>query len=178
VRPSPPDLGAERPGGAVPVGEIKREDTTLSSSKGFYFCLIVVVACGCVYHSIPTDTQTECGADHERVGQVAELTNRFVHGISGTARIVDNCTIVIEHFNYDGVAVDSRWVGALDGDWANGKVLSGPQMRAGGYQDETIVIPLPEGVTLDDINSISLNCLPGQDFLGNGDLADGFFEAP
>ena len=139
---------------------------------------LAIVLGGCVYHSVPSEFQGGCGTDDPRVGQVAELTNRFIHGISGTARIVDNCTIVIEHFYYDGIAADSRWIGALDGDWKNGAVLSGPQMRATPYVDETIVLPLPENVTLNDINSIALDCLPGQDFLGSGDLADGYFHAP
>jgi hypothetical protein len=148
------------------------------ASKRLYAAVMAAVVCGCVYHPVPSEFQGDCAADDPRVGQIAELTNRFIHGVSGTARIVDNCTIVIEHFYYDGIAVDSRWVGAVNGDWKNGKVLSGPQMREGGYVDETIVLHLPEGVTLDDINSIILDCLPGQDFLGSGDLADGFFHAP
>ncbi len=150
----------------------------VAANKRLYAALFASLLCGCVYHAVPSDLQEGCAADDPRVGQIAELTNRFIHGVSGTARIADNCTIVIEHFYYDGIAADSRWIGALNGDWKNGWILSGPQMRTGGYVDETIVLPLPEGVTLDDINSIALDCLPGQDFLGSGDLADGFFHAP
>lgn len=150
---------------------------TRASSK-LCVALIALVAWGCVYHPVPSEFQAGCEADHPRVGQVAELTNRFIHGVSGTARIVDNCTIVIEHFYYDGIAVDSRFVGVVDENWKDLAVLTGPMMRTGGYQDETVVIKLPDGVTLDDIEMISLCCLPGIDFLGNGNLGEGVFHNP
>lgn len=140
--------------------------------------LLAVWVCGCVYHPIPTSLQEDCAADDPRVGQIAVLTDRFIHGVSGTARIVDNCTIVIEHFYYDGIAVDARVVGVVNNDWQRATVLSGPLMRAGGYQDETLVVRLPEGVTLDDVPMISICCLPGVDFLGTGTLGDGVFQDP
>ncbi len=146
--------------------------------KTLHVALLAVAFCGCVYHPIPSEVQEECGADSPRVGQVAELTNRFIHGISGTARIVDNCTIVVENFYYDGIAADARFVGVVNNDWTDIAVLTGPMMRAGGYQNERIVISLPKGVTLDDIEMISLCCLPGLDFLGSGSLADGVFHNP
>lgn len=149
-----------------------------STSKKLHLALLAASVCGCVYHVVPTEFQEDCAADDPRVGQVAELTNRFIHGVRGTARIVNNCTIVIEHFYYDGIAADSRWVGVVNEDWANATVLSGPQMRAGGYVDETITIHLPVGVTLDDVPMISLTCLPGVDFLGNGNLGEGVFHEP
>ena len=113
--------------------------------------------------------------------KVAELTDRFIHGVKGTARIVDNCTIVIEHFYYDGIAADSRWIGVQNLEYdglKNAVVLSGPQMRAVPYVDETVVIPLPAGVTLDDVPIISLACLTGIDYLGGGSLGDAVFHAP
>ena len=41
----------------------------------------------------------ECASDHPRVGQTAELITRF-HNVTGTATLVDNCTIEITNFNY------------------------------------------------------------------------------
>jgi hypothetical protein len=132
---------------------------------------------GCVYHPLPAESQTGCGTDDPRVGYIAEL-NGHVHGVSGTARIVDNCTIVIEHFNYDGIAVDARVVGVVNNDFKNVIVLSGPIMRSGGYHDETLVVPLPQGITLDDVPVISIDCLAGNDLFGEGNFAEGVFHAP
>lgn len=139
--------------------------------------LFAACFCGCAYHALPDAPQTDCGSDDPRVGQIAEL-NGHVHGVSGTARIVDNCTIVIEHFNYDGIAVDSRVVGVVNNDFKNVIVLSGPLMRVGGYQDETLVVHLPQGVTLDDVPVISIDCLTGNDFFGEGNFGEGVFHAP
>jgi len=145
--------------------------------KRLYISLFAAGLLGCTYTPDPDGYQGDCAADDPRVGYVAELTNRFIHGVSGTARIVDNCTIVIENFYYDGLAADPRWVGVV-GDWEKVTVLSPTQLRPGGYVNETLTIKLPEGVTLDDVPMISLCCMPGLDFLGVGTLADGVFHAP
>lgn len=139
--------------------------------------LFVGCLCGCANHPLPDPPQTNCSADDPRVGEIAELNGRM-HGISGIARIVDNCTIVIEHFNYDGIAVDARVVGIVNYDFKNVIVLTGPIMRAGGYHDETLVVPLPEGVTLDDVPVISIDCLTGNDLFWIGSFAEGEFHAP
>lgn len=151
------------------------------ASRRLWIVLLSVVVYGCVTHPIPTEFQENCAADDPRVGQVAELTNRFIHGVRGTARIVDNCTIVVENFYYDGIAADARWIGVQNLEYEglkNAVILSGPQMRAGGYVNETIEIKLPEGVTLDDVPIISLCCLTGVDYLGGGSLGDGVFQDP
>lgn len=138
---------------------------------------LVLSGWGCVSDPVPTTTQNGCGADDPRVGYIAELNSRL-HGVSGTARIIDNCTIAIEHFNYDGIALDSRVVGVVNGDFKNVIVLSGPLMRAEGYTDETLLVPLPEGVTLDDVPVISISCLPGIDIFGEANFGEGTFHAP
>lgn len=151
------------------------------SSMKLFFAVSVALMCACVdlkYHDVPTEFQKNCGMDNAKVGQVAHLTNRFVHGVSGTARVVDNCTIVVEHFYYDGIAADSRFILLKDYDWSNYIILTDSMMRNEGFQDETITLPLPAGTNLDNINMISLCCLPGLDYLGNGNLGEGVFQAP
>jgi hypothetical protein len=148
------------------------------ASKKLHVALFAAAVCGCVYHDVPSEYQEGCAADDPRVGWIAELQDRFVHGVSGTARIVDNCTIVVENFYYDGIAADSRWVGVVNNDWDNMTVLSGTQIRSTPYVNETLTIPLPVGVTLDQIEQIGLVCLPGDDIFGVGGLADGTFHAP
>ncbi len=150
--------------------------TTRKLSIGLLALITCVGAC------IPTAPQgpgqSNCGADDPRVGQIAELTNRFIHGVSGTARIVDNCTIVIENFTFDGLGVPPAVVGIINEDWANPVILNGNIFRTGGYHNETLVVPLPEGVTLDDVPMISITCLGGVAAFGYGNFAEGYFHAP
>jgi hypothetical protein len=146
------------------------------ASKRLHAALIALtVACGCTVMPDPPASQSNCGSDDPRVGQIAGLTNRFIHGISGTARIVDNCTIEIDHFTYDGLAVDARVVGVKNDDYAHVAVLTS-KLRA--YHDETLVVPLPEGVTLDDVPTISISCVAGTLAFGQGNLGEGVFHDP
>ena len=112
---------------------------------------------------------SSCGANDPRVGQTAELINTFIHGIQGTARIVDNCTIVINNFNYDGMGIDVRIVGILNGDLQNPVILSQENLvRLEPYVNETLTVALPEGVTLDDVPTISVFCVPFKFSFGEG----------
>src|SRR5262245_42174213 len=122
--------------------------------------LISLCAGGCP-SAMPVDpgpVQSACGATSARIGQRAALTTRL-HSVSGTARIADDCTIVIENFTYDGggLTVVVRSAGA-DGDFARGAALTGDIAREGGYANETLTVALPVGVSLDDISAISIYC--------------------
>lgn len=132
----------------------------------------IVVVIGCISYSDPTPPQSSCGADDPRVGRTTSWSATFPHKITGDLRIVDNCTLMLEHFYYDGIAIDARVV-ATKGteDCAQGHILS-PQtlVRAGGYTNETITIPLPEGVTLDDVERVGICCVPIGLMFAEGEL--------
>jgi hypothetical protein len=117
----------------------------------------------------PSPPLTGCAADDPRVGQTAVLRG-YLHGVSGTARIVDNCTIDIENFSYDGIGMDVRVVGFKDNDVANGIPLTANirYQRESGYNNETLTVPLPEGVTLDDIEGVAILCETFQINFGDG----------
>jgi len=119
---------------------------------------LVALSVGCCEIPDPAPPQTDCGDDDPRVGQSGEFNNH-VHGIAGTARIVDNCTIVVDDFYYDGIGIDVRFIGVVDGDFMNGTILTDDIRRVGGYKGETFTITLPEGVTLDDVPVLSVNCV-------------------
>lgn len=137
---------------------------------------VLICVGGC--SATPRVAQTGCGSDDPRVGYVAELTNRFIHGVSGTARIVDNCTIVIEDFTFDGLGVPPSVVGIVNNDFAHPVMLLPNIFRLGGYHNETLTVPLPEGVTLDDVPRISISCVAGTKLFGNGNFGDGVFHPP
>jgi mono/diheme cytochrome c family protein len=110
------------------------------------------------------DAGDDCGTTHPLVGQSAELSNQF-HGVSGTATVIDDCTIEITSFNYDGGGIDVRVYGGLGGNYTAGFAMTDDLLRAGGYSDETIIARLPDSKTFDDLDGISIWCVAvGQSF--------------
>lgn len=116
----------------------------------------------------------ECEATHPKIGQVAEL-DTFAHQVLGTAVIIDDCTIRIDEFVFDGGGIDVRFYGGLGGDYQNGFSMSEKDIRRPeGYDGtETVYAQLPEGRTLDDLDGVSVWCVPVAASFG-----DGLFEDP
>ncbi len=118
----------------------------------------------------PTTTTTtggDCDSTHPWIGYTAELQN-FFHDVGGTAEIVDDCTIVINNFTYDGTGIDVRIYGGLGGDYDNGFPMTEDLLKPGGYNGTTLVATVPDGQTLDDLDGISVWCVDvGVDF-GSG----------
>ncbi len=137
-------------------------------ASGLFVCAVILSGCRSVPD--PAAPQTDCGATDPRIGWVAELRT-WMHGVRGTARIVDNCTIVIEHFYYDGIGLDVRVIGVHGDDYWNGIPLTSDIRRIGGYTDATLTVTLPEGVTLDDVPRISISCGPVGANFGDGTFA-------
>jgi hypothetical protein len=114
-----------------------------------------------------------CGSTHAKVGWTAELRNRF-HGIGGTATIVDDCTIVIEDFTFDGNGIVIEVYTGLGGDYDAGFSISDNLYNfPTGYHGETLTLTLPEDRSMDDLDGISIWCVTvGVNF------GDGTFMAP
>lgn len=113
--------------------------------------------------------QTGCASDDPRVGLEAQLQG-YAHGVAGRAVIVDDCTLELRDFAFDGGGLDVRAIGAIDGDFATGTVLTEDLRRSGGYVDETLRVPFPEGVMLDDVLQLSIWCVPAAANLADVDL--------
>lgn len=113
-----------------------------------------------------------CDATHPRVGQVAELATHH-HDTAGTATILDDCTVQVTGFTYDGTGLDVRFYGALGEDWASGFAMTDDLRRDGGYADETLTFSVPPEQTLDDLDGLSLWCIDAAVSFG-----DGVFAAP
>ena len=112
-----------------------------------------------------------CTSNHVNVGLSANLTSRF-HNVSGVATIVDDCTIRLTQFSYDGGGIDVHIYAGTDLQFLPS--AGGFSLKSGllgtAYDNGTLVVTLPEGVTLDDFDSISIWCVPvGQSF-GDVDL--------
>jgi len=115
----------------------------------------------------PEPVVGECDATHPKVGWVAPLSTIF-HQVSGQARIVDDCNIVLENFDYDGAGIDVRaWV-APNGDYSSG-VPIGPQLlKPDGYMNAKVMLGLGDGVSLDDVDGISIWCVTVGVSFGDG----------
>lgn len=115
----------------------------------------------------------ECDATHPKIGQVAEL-DTFAHQVSGTAVIVDDCTIRLDDFVFDGQGIDVRFYSGLGGNYLNGFSMSENDLRRPeGYDgSETVYAQLPEGRTLDELDGISVWCVPVAQSFGDGLFQD------
>jgi len=115
------------------------------------------------------------GQNHPKVGYTGTF-NAIAHNVSGTVTITDNCTIVVENFNYDATAPAVYFYGDTQSDFLSDKAfIIGGLLRDDSvdYVNEKITLRLPNNKTLDDLEYLSVWCV---DFAVNfGDLR---FQAP
>ena len=100
-----------------------------------------------------------CPSTHPKVGQTTVLS-RQAHGVSGKARIVDDCTVELTEFTYDGGGINVRIYGGRGGDYDAGFSMSEADLRRPTpYDGETVYAQLPAGRTLDDLDGVSVWCV-------------------
>jgi hypothetical protein len=105
------------------------------------------------------------------IGWVAEMPPGS-HDASGTATIVDDCTVELTHFSYDGAGLSVKMYGGLGGDYAAGFAIS-EDILGVTFVDETKTLTLPNDKTFDDMNGISVWCITA-----NVSFSDALFAAP
>jgi cytochrome c len=115
-------------------------------------------------------TNRTCGKTHARVGQTAVL-ERHIHGTSGKATILDDCTVEITEFAFDGGGIDVRVYGGIQRDFQRGFAMGNDLRKAGGYQNATLRVSLPVGRTLNDLDGIAIWCVPA-----GANFADGLLQ--
>ena len=115
----------------------------------------------------PDPEQPGCAATHPKVGMTATLST-FAHGVSGTATIVDDCTIELTDFNFDGNGIDIRVYGAAAGDYKSGFAISDNLKNfPTGYEGATMRLNIGEH-SLDGIDGVSIWCVPVGVSFGDG----------
>ena len=89
-----------------------------------------------------------------------------------TATIVNDCTIRIDDFFFDGNGIDVRIYAGLGGDYDGGFAITGDLFNfPTGYNGATVYAVLPEGRTLDDLDGISVWCVTAKVDFGSGTFA-------
>lgn len=91
------------------------------------------------------------------------------HDVQGTPIILDERTIHVEHFSYDGTAPAVYfYLGVTDSeaDFENG-IPIGPQLTR-AYVDESITVQLPAGQTLNGYGALSVWCVAAKADFGSG----------
>ena len=105
-------------------------------------------------------------AKSSKIGQTATLST-LAHRVSGVAKVVDDCTIEVANFSYDGGGLQFVYAyGALNANYAAGFII-GPNIRGLAYNNQLLVIELKSG-DIDKLNSISIWCTEARVSFGDG----------
>lgn len=108
---------------------------------------------------------------YDRAGWEAKLST-LAHNVEGTVRIVDEDTLEIKGFSYDGGGPAVYfYLGEenSDGSFAAGLGI-GPLLTGSVYSNDTLTVDLPEGVTLDGYNAVSVWCVDFAVNFGSGEF--------
>ncbi|MEJ2418789.1 MAG: DM13 domain-containing protein [Exilibacterium sp.] len=103
--------------------------------------------------------QRECSSTHPKIGQVASFETHF-HDIQGIATIIDDCSIRVDSFYYDGEGIDVHVYGGIGSEYRGGFSMGKNLVNRVGYEGESFIVQLPENKTLDDLDRVSIWCVP------------------
>jgi hypothetical protein len=144
------------------------------SKYAFAFTAVALLMSGCGSESATSVTNLEttsaqsCSKSNSKVGKTAVLSTK-AHLVSGVATVIDDCTIEIKNFNYDGGGLPDVFVyGAKGGNYASGFAI-GPNLFGTRRTNETIRVTLKTG-ELDNLDGISIWCVRA-----NANFGDGLF---
>lgn len=117
-----------------------------------------------IYHFQTTLTalniqhSSQCEKTHSSVGYYGYFST-LAHDVSGRAEIIDDCTIKITAFNYDGGGPLVYFYGATNHDYVSDDAFSvGEKINGTTFENSEIILTLPNNKTLDDLNGLSVWC--------------------
>ncbi|MES1186934.1 MAG: DM13 domain-containing protein, partial [Myxococcales bacterium] len=116
---------------------------------------------------------SDCGKTNPRVGWTADLGVNTGEGqVSGLITMVDDCTLELHDFSYDGNGIDVRVYGSKDSSFRPAFTM-GPNLVGRTFSKETWRVTLPADKTLADLDWVGIWCVAvGADF------GSGPFKAP
>lgn len=99
----------------------------------------------------------DCEKTHSRVGGVANLST-IAHAVSGRAEIINDCTLRLTNFNYDGGGLPDVYVyGAENGVYTVGFRI-GDNLFAQEFHDDVLQLMIPNADALEALDGISIWC--------------------
>tara|TARA_R110002167_G_scaffold68603_3_gene193701 strand:- start:1726 stop:2667 length:942 start_codon:yes stop_codon:yes gene_type:complete len=109
----------------------------------------------------------KCAADSTKIGYTGTFST-LAHNVSGTATVINNCTIEISMFNFDGAAPNVKFYAGVNGNFSDAEAFGiGERIDGRTYSNETIILTLPEGKFVDDFDSLSVWCVEFQANFGD-----------
>lgn len=100
-----------------------------------------------------------CSKDHSKVGY-SGIFQTYHHQVTGRALVIDDCTIQITHFTYDGQAPDVYIYAGDNLSFTNSEAFAmSEKLENIEYSDDTLILKLPSGKTLNDFDSLSVWCV-------------------
>ena len=115
-----------------------------------------------------TSTEYSCeDSDHPNVGQMAILST-LSHQVAGQVLIKDNCTLEVTSFTYDGGGPAVYFYGGIDGDYESAGFPIGNEINGMVFDNDTLIIKLPDPVHLDKMNGVSVWCADFAVSFGDG----------
>ncbi|MAW59861.1 MAG: hypothetical protein CMJ94_03375 [Planctomycetes bacterium] len=113
-------------------------------------------------------------AQTDRSGWQAELS-MLAHDVRGVVTVVDDDTIRLDNFSYDGLGIEVR-VTLATGDsnaaFQNGLAV-GPDLVGTVFNNDSLVLDLPAGETTRDYRAVSIWCVAA-----GANFGSGLFEHP
>jgi hypothetical protein len=91
----------------------------------------------------------ECGSDHP---------------------MVNNCTLRVDHFNYDGKGVDVRFGFADNARFKKFKALTKGLHGKGAFANASMTLKLEHGMSLDQVKFVSFWCVAFRTSFADGEL--------
>ena len=120
---------------------------------------------------VATQPMAACTKSSGKVGQVTTLSTRS-HGVSGKATVIDDCTIEIRNFFYDGGGLARVFVyGGKASNYSAGFPI-GNNLRGTSFSNQTLTVTLNPG-DLDKLDGISIWCSDANVSFGDGLFAPG-----
>jgi hypothetical protein len=106
---------------------------------------------------------------YPRAGWHAELTT-YSHAVAGTVTILDEDTIRLDPFYYDGggISVYVYLAAEETNESFKGGLQAGPQLLGMVFDGGSLTVDLPEGATLDGYHAVSIWCVAAGANFGSG----------
>lgn len=105
---------------------------------------------------------------HAKVGEIADFGTDNAHDVAGTAHIVNNRTIELRNFHFDGGGIQVEVWLSQSGNFTSDYISISGDLLGMVFNDATAQFEIPAGTDLDGINYISIWCVPFGASFGDG----------